>query len=111
MSNNWNAEFAGCCNVFPACWLICSNCTAGAALLQGITFYEMNGGQGGCGECCIACWLCCIGLAINRGKIREKYNIHGSFIVDCLLYWIGCSCCMVTQEYREVRLRNAKPGQ
>jgi Cys-rich protein (TIGR01571 family) len=47
------------------------------------------------------CLLACVGGALNRGKIRDKYKYAGSFPLDCLLHWF-CTCCAVTQEYREV---------
>lgn len=50
------------------------------------------------------CILMCIGSAINRGKIRSKYMIEGSFVGDCLVSFF-CSPCAVTQEYREVKRR------
>ena len=51
----------------------------------------------------VSCFLC-IGGAINRGKIRERYGIEGNFIVDCLIwsFFFGCASC---QEYREVYAR------
>ncbi|CAG9310860.1 unnamed protein product [Blepharisma stoltei] len=76
-----------------------------------------------CGTCCLQAWsvnkayqegllkpfilpclLFCFGAAINRGQIRKKYHIEGSFITDCLIEWI-CAPCAVTQEYREVNRR------
>ena len=52
----------------------------------------------------LPCLLCCIGGAMNRGKIREKHKLDGSFVVDCLLHWC-LGCCATTQEYREARKR------
>jgi Cys-rich protein (TIGR01571 family) len=52
----------------------------------------------------LPCLAACIGAAINRGKLRDHYKLNGSFVIDCLLHWF-CSCCAVTQEYREVNTR------
>ena len=52
----------------------------------------------------LPCVLCCIGGAMNRGKIRKSLNLKGSFLTDCLLHWL-CGCCATTQEYREARRR------
>mmetsp|Transcript_1079 Transcript_1079/g.2635 ORF Transcript_1079/g.2635 Transcript_1079/m.2635 type:complete len:106 (+) Transcript_1079:4754-5071(+) len=49
----------------------------------------------------LPCCFACVGGALNRGKIRDKYKYAGSFILDCVLHWF-LTCCAVTQEYREV---------
>ncbi|KAL5269915.1 hypothetical protein ACHWQZ_G003399 [Mnemiopsis leidyi] len=41
-----------------------------------------------------------------RGAIREKYNIEGSPIKDCLLICF-CGLCTITQEARELKVRSA----
>ncbi|ELR16612.1 DUF614 family protein [Acanthamoeba castellanii str. Neff] len=43
---------------------------------------------------------CC--ACIARGKIREKYNISGSFLGDVLAVWC-CGCCAVSQQSRELK--------
>lgn len=48
--------------------------------------------------------FCAVGYAINRGKIRKRYNLSGNFIIDVLLHTC-CTLCATTQEYREVRKR------
>ena len=49
---------------------------------------------------------CCflIGNALNRGTIRTRIGIYGSFIGDCCT-WCYCAPCAGCQEYREARLR------
>lgn len=50
---------------------------------------------------------CCIGMAVMRGKIRNRFNINGSIVHDiCCHIW--CSPCAVCQEYREVKRRLEK---
>ena len=51
----------------------------------------------------VACLLC-VGGAINRGHIRERYGIEGSFVNDCVI-WLCCGDCAACQEYRETRKR------
>lgn len=96
----WNAEFCGCLKSVPACCMV-------GPTLQGLTIFQMGQGKEGSGvkNCLLAQFTCCIGSALNRGKVRERYDIPGSFITDCLLY-MCCGICMGTQEYREVQLRN-----
>lgn len=36
-----------------------------------------------------------------RGKLRQKYQIAGSTLEDCLVHWC-CSCCAIAQEGRHV---------
>ncbi len=50
------------------------------------------------------CLLCCVGAAINRGKIRTAYSVEGNFIGDCLCHWC-CGPCAVLQEFYEVKRR------
>jgi Cys-rich protein (TIGR01571 family) len=38
----------------------------------------------------------------HSGKIREKYNISGSFLGDVLAVWC-CGCCAVSQQSRELK--------
>ncbi|OMJ92428.1 hypothetical protein SteCoe_4765 [Stentor coeruleus] len=52
--------------------------------------------------CICPLFCCCIGAAVNRGKIRDRYLIEGSFCEDCLIHCF-CSPCALCQEYSEVR--------
>jgi Cys-rich protein (TIGR01571 family) len=54
--------------------------------------------------------LCCIGGAINRGKIRETFSLEGSFILDCMCEWC-CPCCSVTQEWYHVMKEKKGDGK
>jgi Cys-rich protein (TIGR01571 family) len=56
---------------------------------------------------CIGC--CCLGFAMNRGKIRIKYNLNGATCDDICTHYC-CSPCAVCQEYREVKKRMKHGG-
>jgi Cys-rich protein (TIGR01571 family) len=45
--------------------------------------------------------FCCLGGALIRREIRNKYLIQGSCFGDCLIY-IFCGVCAVTQEWQHV---------
>lgn len=104
----WEADFCGCTNVPVACCLILHGGWLGLACVQCENKKEMDG-DGGHIACLLACCLCCIGAAMNRGKVREKYSLGGSCFIDCILY-MCCDVCMGTQEYREVLLQKDKAG-
>jgi len=53
------------------------------------------------------CSVCC-GVVV-RQKIRDKYKIPGSFLVDLLLV-IGCCPCALSQQSRQLRIKGDKPG-
>jgi Cys-rich protein (TIGR01571 family) len=55
-----------------------------------------------------SCLLGCYGSAYNRTKIREKHEIRGSYLVDCVMYACCLGVCAVVQEYQEVKLRQTK---
>ena len=95
--SNFNEDLFGCFSDLKVClagW--CLPCCVQAVAVDKAT------GTGALIPCLFVCFLGCIGGAINRGKIRERFGIEGSFIVDCLLWWC-CAECSACQEYREVR--------
>mmetsp|Transcript_21865 Transcript_21865/g.21590 ORF Transcript_21865/g.21590 Transcript_21865/m.21590 type:complete len:108 (+) Transcript_21865:65-388(+) len=53
--------------------------------------------------CACACFLGCIGQAINRSQLRQKLNIEGGFVQD-LCCSCCCACCAVNQEWRETMI-------
>ena len=103
----WDVKFLDCCLAGPICLLACF-CPA---VVQSITLYKANSSN-----CCpylFATYCCCIGLAVNRGSIRnlKEKKIEGSKCMDCLLYSCFCCCChacLATQEYRQI---SRKDGQ
>lgn len=60
--------------------------------------------------CCVPCLCpllcCCIGAAVNRGRIRDSYLIEGSMCSDICIH-IFCSPCGVCQEYNEAKMRTS----
>ncbi|XP_020627600.1 cell number regulator 7-like [Orbicella faveolata] len=42
--------------------------------------------------------------AQNRGKLRDKFQIPGTFVNDCLMHWC-CPFCAYAQEARELQSR------
>lgn len=99
MSNDqkWKANCWSCFDLFPLCLfsLLCP------CITQGISAWELSQ-EGGCGQCLIVCYCCCIGMALNRSSLRNNYEIKGNCIADCLLFSCCCYSCMATQEYLHV---------
>ena len=75
----------------------------GCCYLQAVAV-ERAQDKGILAPCMLSCFLLSIGASINRGYIRERYLIDGSFLNDCLV-WTFCTSCAATQEYREVNRR------
>lgn len=98
------ACFSNC----PIC-LIVSCVPCGCCIVQAIAYNKAT--KEGIGMpllCQCACWSIgcwCIGMAINRGKIRTSFNINGGTLDDMCIHWC-CSPCAVCQEYREVKKRS-----
>jgi Cys-rich protein (TIGR01571 family) len=68
----------------------------------------LTGSKQACLRACLCgYYLSCIGAGYNRKAIRRRLNIDGSFFVDCLLECF-CSCCAVSQEWRETMLQIGK---
>jgi Cys-rich protein (TIGR01571 family) len=61
----------------------------------------------GCKACMCGYYFCCIGAGYNRKAVRTWLNIGGTFFADCLLECF-CSCCAVSQEWRETMLQIGK---
>ncbi|CAG9314136.1 unnamed protein product [Blepharisma stoltei] len=94
----------GCSSDPKSCLIVlCVPC--GSAIVQGLAVKNARN-EGFIVPYCINILLACIGAAINRGQIRNKYDIEGGFITDfCYhLFFMPCSAC---QEYREVTYRNS----
>mmetsp|Transcript_3739 Transcript_3739/g.5720 ORF Transcript_3739/g.5720 Transcript_3739/m.5720 type:complete len:142 (+) Transcript_3739:1264-1689(+) len=49
-------------------------------------------------------FLCCVGMGINRSKVRENFHIEGGVCWDIFLSCV-CPCCTTVQEWREVMVQ------
>ena len=97
--SNFNEDLFGCLSDIKVCLAGCFYpCCVQAVAVDKAT------GTGVVMPLLLVCCLSCIGAGINRGKIRERYGIEGSFIFDCFLWWF-CGECAACQEYREVQKR------
>jgi Cys-rich protein (TIGR01571 family) len=95
-------DFWGCTKSPMACCLA----TAGGWHYIQCENKNRYAGDGGISACMIAWCLGCIGMAYNRSKMREHFQIQGSCPMECLMYWCCyLGCCASTQEYRETRTR------
>jgi Cys-rich protein (TIGR01571 family) len=95
-------SFCGCCSRPVSC-LVSFFVPFGPCCLQGKSVGDVYKTDC-CGPCLLGVVCCCIGAAINRGKIRTYYEIDGNCCVDLLAH-IFCSPCAASQEYREVKTR------
>jgi Cys-rich protein (TIGR01571 family) len=43
-------------------------------------------------------------VCVCRNKIRQKYDIPGTFVGDFCCIWF-CTCCAIAQQSRELRQR------
>ena len=100
----WDVLFFDCCLSAPVCCLACI-CPG---VVQSMSFHKLK--QSSCLRCLFAQYCCCIGLSVNRSKIREICKIDGNCRNECLLYCCFACCChafLSTQEYRQVSLLNS----
>jgi len=56
------------------------------------------------------CGLSWILTMMKRGEIREKYDIKGDQMSDCLMSWC-CGCCALIQQEKEIIARQESAGQ
>ncbi|CAG9323276.1 unnamed protein product [Blepharisma stoltei] len=101
----WEEPLFGCFRDCCTC-IIVWFCPLAYCIYQGISVKKATG-ESCFGAYCCPIVLCCIGAAINRGKIRDRYLINGSFVGDCF-YHFCCGPCAVCQEYREVNVRESR---
>ena len=99
----WDIKFLDCCLAAPVCMLAC--CCPG--IVQAISLFKEN--KPSCCPCLFAQYCCCIGLSMNRAKIRDIHNLDGDKLMECLLYCCCCCCChacLATQEYRQCSIKD-----
>ncbi|KAH3744822.1 PLAC8 family [Pelomyxa schiedti] len=106
--DKWNNKFCGCLSDPVSCLISwCIPCVQ----------YGMNAekhGEGIVGNSMIVnaavwCLLGMCGLSFwptcqQRQSIRNKYNIDGTPVGDCILSWC-CGCCALSQAHRELHSR------
>ena len=98
-TKDFNEPLCGCFNDCSSCLIgFCVPC--GICYLQAKAVSDATGD--GMGTPCLLRGLCCIGAALNRGKIRSHFEYDGSFLGDCFIHWF-CTFCASLQEYREVQ--------
>lgn len=61
------------------------------------------------GMCCAFYCCHCIVTPLERGKLREKYGIEGSMIMDVAASWI-CPWCTLVQMEKEATQRGQTAG-
>ena len=93
----WKGNICTCVNLMP---VFAASCVC-PCVIQGISIWEINQ-KGGCGECLMAMMCMCVGMSLNRTRIRKHYSIRGSCIADSLGYTCCFHSCLSTQEYLHV---------
>ena len=97
----WETPLFSCCRSPGTCILL---------LLPGVCCVVQSWavgrarGKGQCGALMLVCCLGCVGAAINRGRIRDRYLISGTCMDDFCLH-LFCPLCSVAQERHEVLYR------
>lgn len=100
--SHFHEELCGCCSNIPVClWAMCV--PGGICCMQASAVSKATH-MGACVPYMLICCLGVIGAAINRGKIRQIYEIEGSCCNDCCT-WIWCGPCAACQEYKEANNR------
>jgi len=102
MRTSWTVPLCGClqdcCIVLAVVCLPCGFCVVQGKAVSSAT------SENCCVPCCCPIVLCCVGAAINRGRIRDSFLIEGSLLEDLCVH-IFCSPCGVCQEYLEAKAR------
>ena len=98
----WETPFFGCFSTFSLCLL--ALLPGGYCLVQGLAVSKAR--NKGCVMATVLPLLCCcIGAAVNRSRLRDRYLISGSGLGDACVH-LMCPICAVVQEYREVEYRS-----
>jgi Cys-rich protein (TIGR01571 family) len=100
--SQFTEDLCGCFSDLTVC--LWAWCVPGGICCVSASAVDKATGTGTALPYFLVCCLVSIGGALNRTKIREKYMIDGSFIMD-LVFWCCVPVCAATQEYREVRRR------
>eukprot|EP01108_Squamamoeba_japonica_P009585 TRINITY_DN9041_c0_g1_i1.p2 TRINITY_DN9041_c0_g1~~TRINITY_DN9041_c0_g1_i1.p2 ORF type:complete len:111 (+),score=37.68 TRINITY_DN9041_c0_g1_i1:125-457(+) len=103
--SDWDTGIFDCLSDIKVCLLtwLCPVCQ----LAQQKATVE--GHDCGLGDC-IPVWCCALCCAVMvRGKIREKYGIDGSLVMD-LLCTLFCGICSISQQTRQLDMKGDKPA-
>lgn len=100
----FNEDLCGCMVDMTVCLWGC--CVPGGTCCMQALAVDKALGTGALVPYLLVFCLHCIGGAINRGHIRDRFAIEGSFCNDCVIWWY-CSPCAACQEYRETNKREA----
>jgi Cys-rich protein (TIGR01571 family) len=100
---DWPKNICGCCRnirIFGVSCLICGQICLSARIAGEIQKDKTSNSYAISAFLLSAC-LCCVGSAINRSRIRRKYEIGGCCLCDCLTHMF-LPWCAITQEWRQV---------
>ncbi|CAG9331803.1 unnamed protein product [Blepharisma stoltei] len=100
---DYQEPFCGCFSDLYSC-LIQDAVPCGGCIVNAMATVNATG-EKFWGLCAINALTCCIGMANNRQKIRNKFGMNEDWTTDCVSY-LFCNLCTVTQDYREVENRN-----
>ena len=98
--SHFNESLCSCMEDMPSCLM--GSCIPGGCCCLQASAVNKATQKGSCVPYLCVCCLLCIGGAINRGNIRQRYSYDGSFINDCCI-WLFCFACAGCQEYRETK--------
>ncbi|GAM29255.1 hypothetical protein SAMD00019534_124310, partial [Acytostelium subglobosum LB1] len=106
MSNSklWEYSLLDCCSVPLISLITCTLCPCQVARQRATLHSDF-----GLSECLFT--FCCLPFAAcrTRANIRNRYDIPGSMIGDCLCMCY-CGCCATVQQTRELEVMGDKPA-
>eukprot|EP00668_Euglena_longa_P038245 GGOE01049240.1.p2 GENE.GGOE01049240.1~~GGOE01049240.1.p2 ORF type:complete len:116 (-),score=29.34 GGOE01049240.1:479-826(-) len=101
--SGWNASLFGCLSDIPLCFMTwCLPCIPSGRTLAWVRG-KPDDSMLYIVATCIIGWFgffCCLGF-YNRDKMRMKFGIQGSFLMDCFVSWC-CLCCSMEQQARQI---------
>ncbi|KAK6521808.1 hypothetical protein TWF506_002012 [Arthrobotrys conoides] len=105
----------GMCSCFGDCGKCCMTFWCPCITYGKIQHRLRNNDMSGHSNCNGHCWgFCALGICgvqwvmsmMQRGEIRQRYNLEGSGCGDCCRHF-WCECCVLIQEDRETETRKA----
>ncbi|KAK6506701.1 hypothetical protein TWF481_005160 [Arthrobotrys musiformis] len=106
----------GMCGCFGDCGKCCLTCWCPCITYGKIHHRLRNNDMSNYSSCNGSCWgfcglMCLCGVQwvmgmMQRGEIRQRYNLEGSGFGDCCRHF-WCGCCVLIQEDRETEARKA----